>query len=88
MKYFTYKKEFTYYAPGAIRIAEKASIPVKGRSHKFETTIDLNGDEEGVIVSCGGMTGGYSMYIRDHKLHFDSNIESNIDKSKGASFFR
>jgi len=68
------KKEFTYYAPGAVRIAEKASIPVKGRSHKFETTIDLKGDEEGVIVSCGGMTGGYSMYVKDHKLHFDYNF--------------
>ncbi len=68
------KKEFTYYAPGAVRIAEKASIPVKGRSHKFETTIDLDGTEEGVIVSCGGMTGGYSWYIKDHKLHFDYNF--------------
>ena len=68
------KKEFTYYAPGAVRIAEKASVPVKGRSHKIETTIDLKGDEEGVIVACGGMTGGYTMYIKDGKLHFDYNF--------------
>jgi arylsulfatase A-like enzyme len=68
------KKEFTYYAPGAIRIAEKASAPVKGRSHKIETTIDLKGNEEGVIVSCGGMTGGYTMYIKGGKLHFDYNF--------------
>ncbi|UCD61585.1 MAG: arylsulfatase [Flavobacteriaceae bacterium] len=68
------KKEFTYYAPGAVRIAEKASAPVKGRSHKIETTIDLKGDEEGVIVACGGMTGGYSMYIKGGKLHFDYNF--------------
>ena len=67
------KKEFTYYAPGAVRIAEKASAPVKGRSHTIETTIDLKGDEAGVIVSCGGMTGGYTMYIKDGKLHFDYN---------------
>jgi len=68
------KKVFTYYAPGAVRIAEKASAPVKGRSHKIETTIDLKGDEEGVIVACGGMTGGYTMYIKDGKLHFDYNF--------------
>jgi len=68
------KKEFTYYAPGAVRIAEKASAPVKGRSHTIETTIDLQGDEEGVIVACGGMTGGYSMYIKGGKLHFDYNF--------------
>jgi arylsulfatase len=68
------KKEFVYYAPGATRIAEKASVPVKGRSHKIETTINLKGDEEGVIVACGGMTGGYSMYIKGGKLHFDYNF--------------
>ena len=67
------RKEFVYYAPGAVRIAEKASAPVKNRSHMIETTIDLKGGEEGVIVSCGGMTGGYSMYIKDGKLHFDYN---------------
>ena len=67
------QKEFTYYAPGAVRIAEKASAPVKDRSHMIETTIELKGNEEGVIVACGGMTGGYSMYIKDNKLHFDYN---------------
>ncbi len=67
------RKEFIYFAPGAVRIAEKASAPVKNRSHKIETTINLKGDEQGVIVSCGGMTGGYTMYIKDGKLHFDYN---------------
>lgn len=68
------QKEFVYFSPGAVRIAEKASAPVKNRSHKIETTIDLQGNEEGVIVSCGGMTGGYTMYIKDGKLHFDYNF--------------
>jgi arylsulfatase A-like enzyme len=67
------KKEFVYFAPGAVRIAEKASAPVKNRSHTIVTSIDLKGEEKGVIVSCGGMTGGYSMYIKDRKLHFDYN---------------
>ncbi|MEJ2163479.1 MAG: arylsulfatase [Robiginitalea sp.] len=68
------KKEYTYYAPGARRIAEKASAPVKGRSHMIETTIELKGDEEGVIVACGGMTGGYTMYIKDGRLHYNYNF--------------
>ena len=68
------KKVYTYYYPGAIRIAEKASAPVKNRSHKIETTIDLEGSEEGVIVSCGGMTGGYAMFIKDGRLYYDYNF--------------
>jgi arylsulfatase len=67
------QKEYIYYSPGAIRIAEKASAPVKNRSHEIVTTIDLKGDEEGVIVAVGGMTGGFSMYIKDGRLHFDYN---------------
>ena len=72
------KKEFVYFAPGAVRIAEKSSAPVKNRSHKIETTLSLKGGEQGVIVSCGGMTGGYCMYIKDGKLHFDYNFLDGI----------
>lgn len=66
--------EFVYYAPGAVRIAEKSSAPVKNRAHTIETTIDLQGDEQGVIVAVGGMTGGYSMFIKDNKLYYDYNF--------------
>ena len=44
------RKEFTYYNPGARRIAEKASAPVKGRSHSIETNLNLAGGEEGVLA--------------------------------------
>jgi arylsulfatase len=68
------QKEFVYYAPGAFRIAEKASAPVKNRSHTIVTSIDLTGKEEGVIVSVGGMTGGFTMFIKDRKLYYDYNF--------------
>ncbi|MHC5009462.1 MAG: arylsulfatase [Planctomycetota bacterium] len=68
------RTSFTYFFPGAVRIAEKASPPIKGRSHTIETTLDLQGGEEGVIVCCGGFTGGYTMYIKDGKLHYGYNF--------------
>jgi len=68
------QKEFVYYAPGAVRIAEKSSAPVKNRAHTIETRLDLKGDEEGVIVACGGMTGGYTMFIKDNRLYYDYNF--------------
>ena len=67
------QKEFVYYWPGAFRIAEKASAPVKGRSHKIETTINYTGSESGVIVACGGMTGGYTMFIKGNRVYYDYN---------------
>ncbi len=68
------QREFVYYAPGAFRIAEKASAPVKNRSHTITTTIDLQGNEEGVIAAVGGMTGGFTMFIQDGRLYFDYNF--------------
>ena len=73
LRLFGDETEFVYYAPGAVRIAEKASAPVKDRSHDIVTTIDLQGDEAGVIVAVGGMTGGFSMYIMDGRLVYDYN---------------
>jgi arylsulfatase len=67
------RKVFTYYFPGAVRIAEKASAPVKGKSHTIETTLNLTGKEEGVIVACGGFTGGYTLFIKDNRVYYDYN---------------
>ena len=67
------RKEFTYYYPGAVRIAEKASPPVKGKSHMIEASLELSGNEEGVIVACGGFTGGYTLFIRNNRLFYDYN---------------
>ncbi len=67
------RKTFTYYAPGAERIAEAVSAPTKNKSHTIETTLDLKGDEQGVIVACGGVNGGYTLFIANHKLHYDYN---------------
>jgi arylsulfatase A-like enzyme len=68
------QKEFIYFAPGAVRIAEKSSAPVKNRAHTIETQLDLKGDEEGVIVAVGGMTGGYTLFIKDNHLYYDYNF--------------
>ena len=67
------RTSFTYYTPGATRIAEAVSAPIKNKSHTIETTLDLKGTEEGIIVACGGVNGGYTLFIADHKLHYDYN---------------
>lgn len=72
------RTEFTYYYPGAQRIAEKASPPVKGRSHEIVFDLELSGNEEGVILACGGFTGGYTMFIKDNKLYYDYNYYNGL----------
>ncbi|MEJ2206677.1 MAG: sulfatase-like hydrolase/transferase [Gemmatimonadota bacterium] len=67
------RMSFTYYFPGAVRIAEKASPPIKGRTHTITTQLDLKGGEKGVIVACGGFTGGYTLFVKNGRLHYDYN---------------
>jgi len=79
------RKEFVYYNPGARRIAEKASAPVKGLSHTIETTLNLTGKEEGVILACGGFTGGYTLFIKNNKVHYDYNYYHGLYYSMESS---
>ena len=44
------------------------------RAHTIETQIDFQGDEEGVIVAVGGMTGGYTMFVQDNRVYYDYNF--------------
>jgi len=73
------QKEFVYYAPGAIRIAEKSSAPVKNRAHTIETKLEIEGGEEGVIVAVGGMTGGYAMFVKDDRVYYDYNYLKGVN---------
>ena len=78
---FGSKSHFVYYWPGAQRISEAASAPIKNVSHSIETTLNLTGKEEGVLVACGGLNGGYTLYIADHKLHYEYNF-LNLERFK------
>jgi arylsulfatase len=70
---FGNKSHFVYYWPGAQRISEAASAPVKNVDHTIETSLNLKGGEEGVIVACGGVNAGYTLYISDNRLHYEYN---------------
>ncbi len=72
------RTEFVYYNPGARRIAEKASAPVKGQSHEIEVDLSLTGSEEGVLVAVGGFTGGYTLFIKDNRAYYDYNYYNGL----------
>ncbi len=72
------QEEFVYFAPGAVRIAEKSSAPVKNRAHTIETTLEVTGDEQGVLVAVGGMTGGFALYVKDGRVWYDYNYLNGV----------
>ena len=58
------------YRPGTVRIPEDATINIKNRS--FSLTAELE-NPEGVLVTVGGETGGYTLVVQNAKPTFHYN---------------
>ena len=58
------------------RLDREAHAPVEVRVGKAHLALGiiLQRDEEGVIVAVGGMTGGFSMFIKGGRLMYDYNF--------------
>jgi len=64
-----------HYAAGATRIPEGSAPPIYRRSHRITARIVVpQGGAEGVIVAEGGSQGGYTLYLKDGRLHYEYNF--------------
>ena len=71
--YIRGKKRFVYL-PGSVRIYESASPNTKNIDHTLAPEADVpKGGAEGVLVCCGGASAGYTLFIKDGKLHWEHN---------------
>ena len=63
------------YAPGTTRIPEGSAPPIYQRSHKITAKVTVPKDGcEGVITATGGTTGGYTLFVKDGKVHYHYNF--------------
>ena len=44
------------------------------RPHSITATVEIANGAEGVLVAQGGSSGGYALYVKDHKLHYAYNF--------------
>ena len=69
----------TYY-PGTIGLPDAASPPMTNKSWTITADIELTDDKtSGMVVTHGGLEGGYGLYLRDNKPTFVYNFLS-IDR--------
>jgi arylsulfatase len=62
------------YFPGQIGLPNEASPPLLNKSWTMTADVELpNNRAEGMIVTQGGMTGGYGLYLREGKPTFAYN---------------
>ncbi|MEM9223025.1 MAG: arylsulfatase [Pseudomonadota bacterium] len=69
--------EYVFY-PGMTYVPGGAAPFLIDRSFELNARVWMKGDNEGVIIACGGICGGYSLYIKDKHLIFDYNFYQEI----------
>lgn len=68
------RNKFEYY-PGQIGLPNGACPPVLNKSFSITSEIVIpDSGAEGMIITQGGLTGGYGLYLRDGKAHFVYNL--------------
>jgi arylsulfatase len=73
-QYAPVRDKYVFYPPGAVRIAEPYSPPVKNRNHTITAYADIpEGGAHGVLACSGGLYGGYSFYVVDNHLAYEYN---------------
>ena len=64
---------FTYRA-GVGRIPSRSGPDVTRRAHRISAEVDLSGKGgDGVIIADGGRWGGFSLFVKDGRLVYESN---------------
>ena len=68
------RSKYVYY-PGQIALPDGASPAVLNKSFSITADIEIpeNGGE-GMVITQGGLTGGYGLYVREGKAHFVYNM--------------
>ncbi|NUP12625.1 MAG: sulfatase-like hydrolase/transferase [Polyangiaceae bacterium] len=66
------RKRYVFY-PGTSAIGNKIAPRILNRPHSITASVDIQDGAEGVLLAQGGASGGYSLYVKGHKLHYAYN---------------
>jgi arylsulfatase len=66
------RTRYVFY-PRTSSVANKIAPRILNRPHSITATVELTDGQEGVLVAQGGAAGGYSLYVKDRKLHYAYN---------------
>ena len=67
------RDRYVYY-PDSTDVPESAGVRITGRSYTIAAGVQVDdADARGVLYAHGGVAGGHSLYIKDHRLHYAFN---------------
>jgi arylsulfatase len=66
------RTSYTFY-PGTQEVPVNAAAQIINRSHSITADVDFKKGDEGVLISQGGIDGGYTFYVKDGNLQYIYN---------------
>jgi arylsulfatase len=67
------RDQYVYY-PGGQSIPENAAVSVLNRDHSITAEVTIpEGGAEGVLLAHGTLSGGYTLFVQDNRLHYVHN---------------
>ena len=90
------RESYVYY-PGTQEVPVNAAPKIINRPHSITADVEIpSGGAEGVLISQGGIDGGYTFFVKDGKLQYVYNyvarnfyhVESNVDVPEGRHQLR
>ena len=67
------RRIFTFHK-GMGHIPTDIAPDLRARSYRIEAHVTVTPGDEGVLIAHGDATCGYSLYVKDGRLHFDVNV--------------
>jgi arylsulfatase A-like enzyme len=66
------RTRYVYY-PGTQEVPSNAAPRILNRPHTITAVVDADAGSEGVLVSQGGVDGGFTLFVQDGKLRYTYN---------------
>jgi arylsulfatase len=66
------RDRYVYY-PDCASVPEQSAVSIPGRSYTIAAGVEAADDAEGVIFAHGGVAGGHSLYVQDHRPTYAFN---------------
>jgi arylsulfatase A-like enzyme len=67
------RKQYAYY-PHTSTVSNRIAPRLLNRPHSISASVEIEDGTEGVVIAQGGSSGGYSLYLKDQKLHYAYNF--------------
>ncbi len=90
------RQTYVYY-PGTQTVPENVAVKVLNRAHSLTADVEIpKGGASGVLICHGSNAGGYTLFVKDNKLHYVHNyvgaqefhVESREPVPEGKSALR